>query len=90
MILEGLKRGKWRVRNPINNELRKFNSEEEAKAFAGVEDAPKEESSRQVETSWSDGIQQTKADTKSPEKKPYSSGKSGDKNKDNSFWTTGS
>ena len=84
------KRGVWNVINTDTDQRKKFGSEEEAKAFAGVKDAPKEKIKREVETSWSDGIQQTKADTQSPEKKPYSSGESGHKDKNNSFWSAGS
>ena len=77
-ILE-FKRGVWNVLDTETDKRHKFPSEEEAKAFAGVKDAPKESKEFQAKTSWSDGIQQTKAYKESPQKKSHRGGKSWNK-----------
>tara|TARA_E500000178_G_C16718579_1_gene616113 strand:+ start:482 stop:712 length:231 start_codon:yes stop_codon:yes gene_type:complete len=58
--------------------MHSFFKEEDASSFAGESNGKKEGST--AKAGWSEGVQQTKAYTKSPEKKSYSSGKSWDKN----------
>ena len=85
------KRGVWNVRDSDTGEIKKFRVEAEAKAYAGVDDgSTKKEKGLEAETGWSDGVQQTKAYSESPEKKSYSSGEGWNKNKDDSFWAAGS
>ena len=62
--------------------VHKFNSKSEAENFLGIENAEeKNNDSEKLEakTSWSDGVQQTKAYKESPEKKSHRGGKSWNK-----------
>lgn len=60
--------------------VHKFNSKLEAENFLGIKDAEKEDSEKlETKTSWSDGIQQTKAYSESPKKKSHRGGKSWNK-----------
>ena len=61
--------------------VHKFSSKLEAENFLGVENAEKENSEKlETKTSWSNGLQQTKAYSESPKKKSHRGGKSWNKN----------
>ena len=80
-MIEQRSRGGWVVRQGAH--IHKFSTEQEAKDFLNQSmegegsDAKKEKF--ETKTSRSDGIQQTKAYTRSPEKKSHRGGKSWNK-----------
>ena len=71
------RRGRWIVSQ--NGRVHKFNSKLEAKNFLGIDNAEEENKEFEAKTSWSDGIQQTKAYKESPQKKSHRGGKSWNK-----------
>ncbi len=69
---------RWIVKEE-NGRVHKFNSKLEAENFLGIDNAEKESKEFEAKTSWSDGIQQTKAYKESPQKKSHRGGKSWNK-----------
>jgi len=79
-MIEQRSRGGWIVRQGAY--IHKFSTEQEAKDFLNPsrkgEESDAKKEKLETKTSWSDGIQQTKAYTESPEKKSYRGGESWD------------